>query len=191
MASIAGIKLTAIKSWLGEEGYTYQGNLYMDGTKIGFWSQDSHGGPDDFQFSQKQYEKMFFDRVKEYYTKNPPIDEFKIFGLTDEELDMDNLPRITVNNNDDNIGINEDSFMYELVKLSNDEKEWKKQVKKGYSALCIVDYYHTKGPVPRAEVWHVSGDYKKHAEEILTEAKKKKASAYITVYATAEDFILV
>lgn len=40
MASINGLTIKGLKQFVGHEGETlFQGNLYLNGDKIGFWSQ--------------------------------------------------------------------------------------------------------------------------------------------------------
>lgn len=61
MASINGITVKALKEFKGHEGEPlYQGNIYLDNKKIGWWSQDSHGGCDhiylDAQYSLSKLE---------------------------------------------------------------------------------------------------------------------------------------
>ena len=52
MASIKGIELKNIKTFRGVEyPVNYQGNIYYNGKKLGFWSQDSWGGPDSYDFN--------------------------------------------------------------------------------------------------------------------------------------------
>lgn len=50
MATINGVEVRALKSFVGREGECWQGTVYLNGKKLGFWSQDSWGGPDQFDF---------------------------------------------------------------------------------------------------------------------------------------------
>ena len=54
MASINGVSIKAFKKFRGHEGEElYQGNVYYNGKKLGFWSQDAHGGIcDNFEFDE-------------------------------------------------------------------------------------------------------------------------------------------
>lgn len=53
MATINGVEVKALKSFVGREGECLQGTVYLNGKKLGFWSQDSWGGPDQFDFDVK------------------------------------------------------------------------------------------------------------------------------------------
>ena len=64
MASINGITVKAIKEFRGHDGEPLaQGNLYLNNKKIGFWSQDSWGGPDHFQLEPQYNERLLNDAV--------------------------------------------------------------------------------------------------------------------------------
>jgi hypothetical protein len=64
MASIKGIEIKGIKTFRGTEyPVNYQGNIYFNGKKKGFWSQDSWGGPDNFDFDTTELDNV----AKQYY----------------------------------------------------------------------------------------------------------------------------
>ncbi len=64
MASIKGIEIKNIKTFRGEEyPRLYQGTVYFKGNKLGFWSQDSWGGPDRYDFDITELNKV----SKKYY----------------------------------------------------------------------------------------------------------------------------
>lgn len=64
MASIKGISIKNVKTFRGVEyPENYQGNIYFNGIKKGFWSQDSWGGPDRFEFDTKELDEV----AKEFY----------------------------------------------------------------------------------------------------------------------------
>lgn len=72
MASIKGIQIKNVKSFRGNEWpENFQGNVYFNGKKMGFWSQDSWGGPDYFEFDTTELDK----KAKEFYGEN------SIYGL--------------------------------------------------------------------------------------------------------------
>lgn len=52
MASINGVSIKNLKTFMGKEGPTTQGTVYLNGKKLGFWFQSSHGGPDNFEFDK-------------------------------------------------------------------------------------------------------------------------------------------
>lgn len=67
MASIKGVSIKGLKSFRGVEyPINYQGNVYYQGKKLGFWSQDDWGGPDKYDFNTNVLDKV----VEEHYGKN-------------------------------------------------------------------------------------------------------------------------
>ena len=189
MASIAGIQVKGVKTYSGMEGFAEQGNLYMDGKKIGFWSQDADGGDDRYEFDKPESEQLFYNRIKDYFRKNPPIDESRLYSVNAEDVDMGHLPQADVNKDD--IATNPDCFMYNLSNLIDVEKTWKKAVKTGFAAIGIVKYYDTLSPTPVDETWNIrDDDIELSTINILDKAQKKNPTAHITVYAEAKDFIL-
>ena len=67
MASVNGISLKGLKTFKDHEGADiFQGNLYIKGKKIGFWSQDAWCGPDivnlDPLYDERKLEQCFRDR---------------------------------------------------------------------------------------------------------------------------------
>ena len=59
MASIKGISLKNIKTFRGMEyPVNYQGSVYFNGKKLGFWSQDGNGGPDHYDFNTTELDKI-------------------------------------------------------------------------------------------------------------------------------------
>lgn len=64
MASVNGITLKGLKTFKDHEGAEiFQGNLYIGGKKIGFWSQDAWCGPDivilDEKYDRRKLEECF------------------------------------------------------------------------------------------------------------------------------------
>ena len=71
MASLNGISIKGLKTFKDHEGMGIcQGNLYIGGRKIGFWSQDAWGGPDivrlDAQYSERKLDSAIKEKGFEY-----------------------------------------------------------------------------------------------------------------------------
>ena len=86
MASIKGISLKNLKKFKDHEGFDiYQGNICLNGINKGFWSQDSWGGPDQFDFNTKELDAI----AKEFYGPNSIYDLscllYEILVLADYE----------------------------------------------------------------------------------------------------------
>jgi len=108
MASLNGVSIRNFKAFKGHEGEPlWQGSVYHNGRKLGFWSQDAHGGCDNFDFNSKllDYPTLAWKsalRGTKYY---------------------------------DYLGV--DSFMGVVSAIMDLEKEYKKAEKRGYSVACV------------------------------------------------------
>ena len=183
MASIHGISVKGMKKFLGHEGEPlYQGNLYLGNKKIGFWSQDAHGGVcDNFVFDAPWGWKMQ-KKLNEWIVKMNA--DKAIHGGTPEkpfviEYDLEHL-------------------LSDYISLSLDEKEYKKAVKAGFSGILIAsDGFHCVS-------WRLPERYTKMTDEklleemndIIVEAKRsffKEDKFYkhtVKIYRSPEDFTI-
>lgn len=116
MASINGIEIKNLKTFRDHEGAQIaQGDIWCDGKKVGFWSQDSWGGPDLFDGC----EEIVTERAKLFAEGYPKEAEYA--NLQDD-------PSI---------------FLDHLVALKSDEKYYNRFFKKGYKTLvCVTDGCH-------------------------------------------------
>lgn len=60
MASVNGVEVKNVKIFEGMEGPTAQGSVYLNGRKLGLWSQDSHGGCDRYDFDERLLDTPFY-----------------------------------------------------------------------------------------------------------------------------------
>lgn len=112
MSKINGLSLKSLKKFKDHEGLTcYSGNLYLGRKKIGTWSQDYMSGPDHFDLMEPYSEDELNRRLKELY----PNDKTPYGNGYDLEC-----------------------LMCDLLKLSLDEKEFKKAKKNGYIGILLV-----------------------------------------------------
>lgn len=109
MASIKGYSLKAIKTFLGQEGYGFSANIYLNKKKIGFVYDNADGGQLSINIDNALYGD-FETAVKKYYVEHPATFE------------------------------GEDMFIEELFALTEQEKDYKKMVKKGYPVFMVVSY---------------------------------------------------
>lgn len=71
MASIKGIELKGVRTFRGMEyPVNYQGNVYFNSKKLGFWSQDGNGGSDHYEFNTDDLDRV----AKEYYGEDSIYD---------------------------------------------------------------------------------------------------------------------
>ena len=112
MASINGVSIKAFKKFRGHEGEElYQGNVYYNGKKLGFWSQDAHGGVcDNFEFDETVLNNES-EKYKNYSGKVSEEDK-KYYDIT--------------------------FFMIALSDLTIAEKQFKKGLKNGYHSLVKI-----------------------------------------------------
>ena len=104
MTSINGISIKSVKTFRDHEGAPIaQGNVYLNNKKIGFWSQDSWGGPDIFE----DCEDVIQEQAKTFAKGYPKDRKYSSFQ---------DSPEI---------------FMCNLLELTENEKEYKKFAKAG------------------------------------------------------------
>lgn len=126
MASINGVTLKSLKSFSGHEGEAcYQANVYLNGRKLGFWSQDGRGAIcDEYDFNTDSLTEAFL-MWKSQCIDSPYYDVLSL-----------------------------ESFMYVLVSLMDLEKNIKSMVKKGYPNVAysfnyVDGYWSAKGYIIR------------------------------------------
>ena len=167
MASINGITIKALKKFKDHEGMNiYQGNVYMNGKKLGFWSQDYMSGYDNFNFDEN--------------ICNEAVEKFRNSDLVDEEY-----------KNFTNLGV----LLAYVISLINTEKEYKKYVKRGYEGMIqVTDGFHifegacvlyTKVDADDT----IKNAFKKQIEEWKSMCFKDK-KIKITTYSSLNDFVI-
>lgn len=116
MAKIMGLELKAVKTFLGSDGYGLNANLYLNGKKVAFVLDEGNGGELNISFTDNTKRDEVFAIAQKYYEKYPK------FMLSDNNWAK----------------LNE--LIEELYALYETEKYFKKQSKKGYSAVVEVRY---------------------------------------------------
>lgn len=112
MAKINGIEIKALKNFKGHDECAYfQGNIYKDGKKLGFWTQDAWAGPDRYSFDVK----ILAEACRNYKEGFPDGYEYK---------DYCDSP---------------DVFVGAILKLRFAEKDCKEEFKKGRKAVFYMD----------------------------------------------------
>lgn len=165
MASINGIQIKGLKAFRDHEGATiFQGNVYYRGKKLGFWSQDSWGGCDNYDFKEIML--------------NEEVDRFRNSSMVESQYKaIANL----------------DILLYELVKLMDIEKAYKKAVKKGYKSYVeACDGYHIKGYYTRSNDKKAIKNSEFYAK-FVDDCKKvmfKDWDGKVSIYTSPDDFIV-
>lgn len=112
MAMIYGVTVKGLKVFRDHEGAPCcQGNVYLNNKKLGFWSQDSWGGPDQIDFDSKLLQ--------------PAVDAYKAAGFVEDRY-MDVF--------------NAECLLGALADLMDMEKKFKSGIKRGYSTL-VMNYF--------------------------------------------------
>ena len=117
-----GFTLKSVKKFKGHEGETcYQGNIYLNNKKVGYFSSDYNMGPMDVRFDDKETEKLFAETGKKFLEKYPKGYLYSHIGY--EKLMQEYW--------------NDESFISELLDIIEAEKMYKKAVKNGYKFLYV------------------------------------------------------
>lgn len=157
MANIKGWTLKNVKKWEGREGEGRQGNLYFAGKKVGWYNDDGNGGETDIDLDTPQRYVTLKNAAKAYFEEHPnPL--YVMYGLEPDE----------------------DCLIEAILELLEKEKEFKKQQKKGFPYLFIVeDTYH----------WKAVGI---KSEDTLEKLRKKYVSEghQVEIYRSVADFNL-
>ena len=118
MASIKGIEIKNVKTFRGQEYPTnYQGTIYFNGKKKGFWSQDSWGGPDCYDFDTTELDVV----AKEFYG---PDSIYDLDCLLHEVLvlkDYEKIYKKAVKDGYASVVILSDGFYESYIKVPRDK----------------------------------------------------------------------
>ena len=182
MASINGVSLKKVHYYVGHEGGCFQGDVYIDGKKQGFWTQDSWGGPDEFQFDTKELSK----RAREYYKKNPMEDFMKLYSMEQDQVDFNNIPTMDV----ENMPEPESMLLEELVELKNIEKNYKKWAKNGYTKIIAqLKCVYGRWPIPAEDRSYAGVTTRKQGEEYFKKFTSKFPYAKVIFYEGLDSFV--
>lgn len=121
MASLNGVTIKSLNKFVGTEGEAYQGNVYYNGRKLGFWSQDGNGGSDHFDFPINQLKK--------------PLEQYKNY------LKESGLSKNHPSGSEDLIDMDEfmiEVFMTEVLSIVGIEKQFKINKRNGYPFTLMI-----------------------------------------------------
>lgn len=94
MASINGVSIKNLKEFKGHEGEPLlQGTVYYQNKQVGFWSQDAHGGPDNFNFNERvlmtpflKYRSTLKGNAKKYCSLGTLVEDVVALTFIEREL---------------------------------------------------------------------------------------------------------
>lgn len=179
MASINGISIKGMKNFLGHEGEPLcQGNVYLNNKKLGFWSQDSWGGPDRFILDPK-YSKTLLDQA--VVTRNP---EKTYHGSTGDRAYV--------------IDYDLEHLLGDCVELLEEEQIYKKAVKAGYSGILLATdgFHQTTWSLPLSYTQLSDDELLKRLGPGIEKAKEGfwKESEFtkhaVKIYRSPDDFVI-
>lgn len=168
MASVCGISIINRKSFMDHEDITcYQGDIYLDGKKIGFWSDDYMGSPWGSLEMELGYSET---KLKEAVRRERGAEEGDVH---------------------DNMDISFELLMKELNYLENMENLYKEAKASGYIGILVsTDGFHM-------DYWQIPAGYHgrdivKEYEEELEESHRQffKNSKIEDKYYTENDFTI-
>ena len=192
MASIKGIKLTGIQSHPGAEGYTLYAKVNMDNKVVGFVRDDAWGGPWEIELSKEVREEIL-RRYRAYIKEHRIVDELVTMTMTEDEvaagLAAGTLPLLDTEGEQFVDPL--EMFFSEVAQLADYEKTYKKQTKKGYAGIAVVDYLRHRGPVPVSGIYGLKSRNRLAIGQQIDDLASKKSKAYrAAVYLDPEDFII-
>ena len=165
MASINGVEIKNVRYSKDHMGYTMaQGTVYLNGKKLGGWSQDPWGGSGLYEF-----DKTLLTRA---------TDQYRYSGVIDEGLEP---------------LFNEDDLLAIIVGLKDDETKYKKGIKKGYNAYIVCDNYteahayYDNGT--REEILN-SSKFKDFVERHCLNAEDSVLPSRVSIYTDIKDFVI-
>lgn len=81
MASIKGLQIKNMVGFKGHEGEPLtQGDLYIDGKKVGYYSDDYCGGYSKIAFDDPTTRKLVEEKCKAYFEEHPEKALFEVVG---------------------------------------------------------------------------------------------------------------
>lgn len=166
MAKINGVEMKAIKTFVDHEGAQIaQANIYLNGKKLGLWSQDAWGGPDHYD----GFEDVIIDRAKAFKDGCPK--DAKYYDFLDDP----------------------DIFMSYLLELSEDEKRYKKYLKDGYITMFTVSDGCHLSMVGYRVNYTIEEIKQKYANTVKTMKSKmfKNMTPKEKIYTSINDFSVV
>lgn len=145
MASINGITIKSLKKFRGHEGEElFQGNVYFNNKKLGFWSQGDWGGPDTFDFNMTALNSACKD-----FQKGHPQNS-KYYDILDDAS----------------------VFMGELVNFIELTSRFKSYFKKGYKTIITLFGKNQTYWIASASDLTDNELFKKYSEQ-LSKARKE------------------
>ena len=179
------IQLKAVKKTCGMEGYGFTANIYINKKKIGTYADYGDGAMGNCTFDGKDAEKQLILLIVEYAEKRPNkyiVDMYKkepdrykeamertkkMFPyIPEEKLTMNVISSLDF-----------DYIMEELYDLIENEKEFKKALKKGYGYLAYSEHRNSSIMYP--------ADWTE--DQVRTDMKKE---GLVILYKSLNDFII-
>lgn len=163
MASINGVEIKNLKGFKGHDGESlYQGTIYLNGEKLGFWSQDSWGGCDMYDFDTSPLKKAVTD-FQQSFPDSFPLKTF----FTEPDV-----------------------LLAEIIFWKDLEKTFKKYQKDGYKAMVSIVDKEKILSIPAKTISEMEEITKEHLSH-LDELKKDNKALTVFSFTSINDFCIV
>ena len=165
MAKINNFQVKGIKIFEGRGGYGLNANLYYKGKKVAFVLDEGNGGQLDIRFNSREIEEEAEKEAREYYKRNP---KYLLY------------PKMQIGD-----------LVEELVELSDIEKVYKKQTKKGYNVTYVLRYHKRNASLSeicRSRGFQLISYNTDEIEEIAEELKKEEGVQYVEIFDSLDSF---
>jgi hypothetical protein len=181
MAKVFGVQMKAIKKWESRDGFGLSANVYLDNKKVGTYFDNGDGSMPDLRLDNySETLPILKQRAKQYFEKYP-VDATGL-ELDDEDILEIRYPFL----------FDEDAFIEEVLRITENEKICKKEFKKGFKIVVLTDYpTFAKGahPVPYYGRF-IGTDAHVRAKEWMTEQKQKWPLIKLESHGNLEGFII-
>ena len=152
MAKIFGVEVKSVKNIVDHEGcLIHAGDIFLDGKKIGSWADDYMAGPADYNVPDTDY-KVLVERANRFYD---------IYAWNDGKTERD----ASIFKGDPDILISA------LIELKEQEKEFKKCLKKGYKSMIVIS-----GPYGQYSYWYINAVYSDWDSRFKQQIDQSKAN---------------
>ena len=166
MSSIKGLEIKGLTKFRGHEGEPLrQGNIYLKGKKVGFYSDGDWGGCATISYDSKEIEAEIQAITVQYFKENPPD---YTFANTDDYL------------------------LSAVIDLALDEKDFKSALKKGYVLQLVADSVYEEGKPQPMPITYSIPPKLSTPDELAKFRSELQGKGYnkFTEFKSLEDFII-
>jgi hypothetical protein len=158
MAKIKGVSLKNFKTIPGgEDGTIFGAQICINGKVVGSVTNDGWGGPNMYSWTQPNAEETVKRAASDYRKdpKNRQYDYMKLYEMDIKEFKEreanGTLPLMKTKDMLEDL----DTFVHDLIALNEDEKDYKRALKKGFKGTYTLRTLDIRAPKPvRSPSWY-------------------------------------